>query len=125
LFVVERAGRILIVDGGTVLASPFLDIASIVRDNASEQGLLGLAFHPDYASNGRFFVYYTDNSGDVVVAEYSVSADPDEADPASAQVVLMIPQPAANHNGGMLAFGPDGYLYAGVGDGGGAGDPSN
>jgi glucose/arabinose dehydrogenase len=89
-----------------------------------EQGLLGLAFHPDYATNGFFYVDYTNVAGDTVVARYEVSAtDPNVADPDSAQTVLTQDQPAANHNGGQLAFGPDGYLYIALGDGGGGGDP--
>jgi Glucose / Sorbosone dehydrogenase len=93
--------------------------------SGGEQGLLGLAFHPLYESNGRFFVFYTRSGGDIVVAEYGVSADPNVADPAE-EILLTIPHSlAANHNGGMLAFGPDNYLYIGVGDGGGANDQEN
>jgi len=126
LFVLERAGRIRVITAsGTLLATPFLDIASLVGDGGSEQGLLGLAFHPSYESNGRFYVAYTDNAGSVVLARYLASSDPSRADPSSAQVLLTIPKPFANHNGGMVAFGPDGYLYLAVGDGGGAGDPDN
>ena len=133
LFVVEQGGRIRIVRAGQVLATPFLDLAGIVQAGG-EQGLLGLAFHPDYAANGRFFVYYnkppaiTGNAGsDIVIARYLRSAgDPDGADPASGAVLLTIPHPdATNHNGGKIAFGPDGYLYIAVGDGGGGGDPFN
>ena len=126
MFVLERAGRIRIIDaGGSLLATPFLDITSLVGDGGSEQGLLGLAFHPDYADNGHFYLVYTDVAGDDVLARYDVSSDPDLADAGSAQILLTIPEPAANHNGGMLTFGPDGYLYLGIGDGGGAGDPDN
>jgi glucose/arabinose dehydrogenase len=122
LFVVERGGVIRVVDSGSLLATPFLDISSQVS-LTSEQGLLGLAFHPDYATNGHFFVNYTDGSGDTVVARYTVSGDPNVADPASATTILTVPQPAPNHNAGMLAFSPvDGYLYIGMGDGGGAND---
>jgi glucose/arabinose dehydrogenase len=122
LFVVEKPGRIRIVAGSTLLAAPFLDIAGRVGSAGSEQGLLGLAFHPGYARNGLFFVNYTDLQGDTVVARFSVSADPARGDPANEAILLTVDQPAANHNGGHLAFGPDGYLYVGLGDGGGAGD---
>ncbi len=126
LFVLERAGRIRIISSaGALQAAPFLDIASLVGDSSSEQGLLGLAFHPGYSGNGRFFVAYTDNAGSVVLARYLVSSDPSVADPSSAQVLLTVAKPFSNHNGGMLAFGPDGYLYLGIGDGGGGGDPNN
>jgi len=123
--VLERAGRVRIINAtGALVPTAFLDINALVGDSGGEQGLLGLAFHPDYPSNGRFYLAYTDNSGALVLARYSVSADPNLANPASAAVLLTIPKPAANHNGGMLAFGPEGYLYLAVGDGGGAGDPS-
>ena len=122
LFVLEQVGRIRIVRDGALASTPYLDITDRVGSSANEQGLLGLAFHPDYAGNGLFFVNYTDRQGDTVVARFSVSADPDRADPASGTTVLSLPQPAGNHNGGHLAFGPDGYLYIGTGDGGGAGD---
>jgi glucose/arabinose dehydrogenase len=123
LFVVEKRGTIRIVTNGQLNPTPFLDIRSIVGSRASEQGLLSVAFHPDYASNGFFFVNYTDTNGDTVVARYRVSDDPDLADPASARTILTLDQPAANHNGGLLLFGPDGYLYIGTGDGGRGGDP--
>lgn len=110
---------------GQLTPDPFLDITGIVSSRANERGLLGLAFHPDYASNGRFFVNYSQLRGATVIAEYRVSADPDRADPTSAQVLLTQEQPFANHNGGMLAFGPDGMLYVALGDGGAAGDPQN
>jgi len=124
LFVVEKGGTIRIIDGGTVRAAPFLDLTALVS-NGGEQGLLGLAFHPDYATNGVFVVDYTDRSGDTRVASYRVSAeDPDRADPGSGHVLLAVAQPYGNHNGGMLAFGPeDGHLYVALGDGGSAGDP--
>jgi len=125
LFVVEQAGRILIIDEGGVNPTPFLDIVSIVGSDANEQGLLGLAFHPNYASNGLFFVNYTDKQGDTRIARYSVSDNPDVADPNSAKILLAIDQPYANHNGGQIVFGPDGYLYIGMGDGGAANDPHN
>lgn len=120
LFVVERGGRIRILhpDGSI---TTYLDIDPLVL-SGGERGLLGLAFHPDYGSNGLFYVNYTDNSGDTVIAEYEVSGDPDIADPASARPLLTVGQPDSNHNGGMLAFGPDGCLYVGLGDGGGGND---
>jgi glucose/arabinose dehydrogenase len=124
LFVVEQAGRIRIIDGGGLRATPFLDITNRVRDASTEQGLLGLAFHPEYSINGRFFVNYTDLSGDTVVAEYSRSeGDPDFSAPSSEAIIMAIRQPYANHNGGDLAFGPDGYLWIATGDGGNGGDP--
>ncbi len=124
LFVLEKAGRIRIVVGGLVLPQPFLDIRGRVGSQANEQGLLGLAFHPDYAANGRFFLNYTDPNGDTVVAEYRVSpSDPNRADPDLVQTLLELAQPFGNHNGGMLAFGPDGMLYIATGDGGSSGDP--
>ena len=102
---------------------------SIFADRVSccgERGLLSMAFPPDYAAKGHFYVNYTDRGGDTVVARFSLTADPDVADPASEEVVLTVPQPFANHNGGQLAFGAnDGYLYIGMGDGGSAGDPGN
>jgi glucose/arabinose dehydrogenase len=90
-----------------------------------ERGLLGLAFHPDYATSGLFFVNYTNLAGNTVIARYSVSGNPDVADSASGSVVLTVAQPFSNHNGGQLAFGPDGYLYVALGDGGSGGDPGN
>lgn len=122
LFVVEQTGRIRVVIAGQVADAPFLDLGGSVS-GGGEQGLLGLAFHPDYASNGRFFVNYTDLDGNTRIVGYRVSADPNLADPASATEVLGIDQPYANHNGGWLGFGPDGYLYVGMGDGGAGGDP--
>jgi glucose/arabinose dehydrogenase len=123
LFVVEQAGRILVVDDRTALEPPFLDISPLVNSRGNEQGLLGLAFHPDYASNGEFFVNYTRQpDGATIVARYRVSGNPNAADPNSAEILLTVDQPEANHNGGQIAFGPDGYLYIGMGDGGGAGD---
>jgi glucose/arabinose dehydrogenase len=126
LFVVEQKGRVFILRDGERLETPFLDLSGYVTSftGYSEQGLLGLAFHPDYAENGRFFVNYTDPAGTTVVAELAVSADnPDVADLNSRRVLLTVEQPYPNHNGGMLAFGPDGHLYISVGDGGSAGDP--
>jgi glucose/arabinose dehydrogenase len=123
LFVVEQVGRVRVIEDGRLRPTPFLDISDRIV-SGGEQGLLGLAFHPRFASNGRFFVNYTDLRGDTVVAEYAVSAeDPDRADPDSERVLLAFDQPFANHNGGNLVFGPDGYLWIGTGDGGSAGDP--
>jgi len=122
LFVVEQGGRIRILRRGRVLDPPFLDVSSLVIAGG-EQGLLGLAFHPESEANGRFFVDYTDVDGDTVVAEYHVSSDPDRADPDSARVLLRVDQPFSNHNGGNIVFGPDGYMYIGMGDGGSAADP--
>jgi len=127
LFVVEKVGRIRVVQDGVLLATPLLDISDRVGSEESEQGLLGLAFHPDYGQNGRFFVNYTDRQGNTVVSRFSMVAgwdldSPPAADPGSEMPLLKIEQPAANHNGGHLAFGPDGYLYIGTGDGGASGD---
>ncbi len=123
LFVIEKVGRIRIIENDQLIEAPFLDISNQVGSNGNEQGLLGLAFHPQYAQNGRFFVNYTDNNGDTVLARFQVSSDPNIADPNSEAKILAVDQPFANHNGGVLAFGPDGYLYAGLGDGGSQGDP--
>lgn len=126
LFVIEQAGVIRIIQGNETLSTPFLDIRTLVGSRGNEQGLLGLAFHPDYRNNGHFFVNYTDLEGDTIIARFKVSANnPDLADPDSQMVLLNISQPYANHNGGAMAFGPDGYLYIGLGDGGSAGDPQN
>lgn len=126
LFVVEQAGTIRVIREGSVLDEPFLDIQSKVGSSGLEQGLLSVAFHPQYVENGRFFVNYTDRNGTTIIAGYQVSDDdPNQANPESEQVLLSIPQPYRNHNGGQLQFGPDGYLYIGMGDGGSAGDPLN
>lgn len=121
----QHTGLVRAIRDGVTLAEPFLDLSGRSRASGFEQGLLGLAFHPQYAENGRFFVNYTDTDGDTVIEAYQVSENPNRADPDSALEILHIPQPRANHNGGMLAFGPDGYLYIGTGDGGGANDPDN
>lgn len=122
LFVVEKAGRIQVVIDGHLMDEPLLDLRGHVS-GSFEQGLLGLAFHLNFASNGLFYVNFTDRSGATQVVRYHVEPGSWVANEASATTVLTIPQPAANHNGGGLAFGPDGYLYIATGDGGGAGDP--
>jgi glucose/arabinose dehydrogenase len=128
LFVVEQAGRILVVEGGVVLTTAFLDISSVVDSTGNEQGLLGLAFHPDFSNNGLFFVNYTYDPGAgpdrTWVARYEVSAtNPNQADLSSALEILDFAQNGSNHNAGDMHFGPDGYLYIAVGDGGGSRDP--
>ena len=122
LFVVERGGRIRIVKNGTLLAAAFLDLSSRIT-SGGEQGLLGLAFHPQYAQNGVLVVNYTNPNGDTRVSRFTVSSDPDRADGGSEQVILGVGQPFTNHNAGMVAFGPDGFLYIALGDGGSGGDP--
>jgi glucose/arabinose dehydrogenase len=122
LFVVEQPGRIRIIHRDRILPQPFLSISAKVG-SGGERGLLSVAFHPRYAENGYFYVNYTDTQGDTRIERYRVSADPDRADPASAHLVLHVPQPFGNHNGGQIAFGPDGMLYVGMGDGGSGGDP--
>lgn len=122
LFVVEQPGRVRIIRDGRALPRPFLDLTDRVRAGG-ERGLLSLAFHPRYAQNGRFFVNYTDRDGDTQIVRFTVSDDPDAADPASAMPILSVEQPYANHNGGHILFGPDGMLYVGMGDGGSADDP--
>ena len=123
LFAVEQIGRIMILGAdGVALEQPFLDIRERIAAGG-ERGLLGLAFHPDYARNGRFFVDYTDVNGDTVVSEFQRTSDA-TADPTSEQIVFTVDQPFANHNGGMVAFGSDGALYVGMGDGGSGGDPN-
>ncbi len=126
VFVVEQPGRVRIVKDGALLSTPFLDITTRVS-SGGERGLLGVAFPPRYAAKGYFYVNYTNTAGDTVVSRFLRSAtNPDAADPASEQIVLTVPQPFANHNGGHLAFGPrDGALYIGLGDGGSGGDPGN
>lgn len=129
-FIIERRGTIQIVDAaGTLQSQPFIDIQSLTS-GSGERGLLGLAFHPDYASNGRVFINHTANgisgvsNGDTLIVEYQVDPlDPTRLDPDSRQVLMVIAQDAANHNGGDIHFGPDGYLYIGLGDGGGGNDP--
>jgi glucose/arabinose dehydrogenase len=120
LFVVEQAGRVMLVRDGRKLDTPFLDIHSQVT-SGGEQGLLSIAFPPDYAGSGRFYVYFTDRSGDQRIVEYR-RRDADHADPGSARLVLRMADSESNHNGGLLLFGPDGLMYVGTGDGGGGGD---
>lgn len=124
LFVVEKIGHIHVIEDGLLVDTPFLNIEDRVNDNSNEMGLLGLAFHPNYAQNGYFYVNYTGSGGDTFISRFQVAADnPYLADPASEVNLLRLNQPFPNHNGGGLDFGPDGYLYAGLGDGGAAGDP--
>ncbi len=122
LFVVEKTGVLRIIQDGKLVDKPFLDISDRVTSSGSEQGLLGLAFPPDYAGRKFFFVNYTNTKGDTVISRFNVTADPNVADPASEFQVLTFDQPAANHNGGNLVFGPDGYLWIGTGDGGASND---
>ncbi|APA70345.1 PQQ-dependent sugar dehydrogenase [Janthinobacterium sp. 1_2014MBL_MicDiv] len=124
LFILERAGRVRVVQNGSLLATPFLDISTLTT-TSGERGLLSLAFHPQYASNGYFFLYYSNLAGDIVIERRQVSVgNANVADPLSALTILTIAHPTfGNHYGGLLSFGPDGYLYAGTGDGGSAGDP--
>ncbi len=125
LFIVEQDGLIRILNNnGTVNSTPFLNITTLTNESG-EQGLLGMAFHPNYSSNGFFYINYTNNSGNTVIARYSVNAtNPNLANPTGT-ILLTINQPYSNHNGGTLKFGPDGYLYIGMGDGGSGGDPGN
>ncbi|MEO6777554.1 MAG: PQQ-dependent sugar dehydrogenase [Kofleriaceae bacterium] len=125
LFVLQQSGEIRIIEDGIVQPTPFLSLDNVVLAEAppGERGLLGLAFHPDYACNGQFFVYYTTSNADVL-ARYTVSqGDIDKADPTSGEIILSIPDPYENHNGGMIEFGNDGLLYISVGDGGSGNDP--
>ncbi|NJX14599.1 PQQ-dependent sugar dehydrogenase [Tamlana crocina] len=128
LFVVEKAGTIKIVNpDGSINSTPFLDISNLVG-SGGERGLLGLAFSPDYSSSGKFYVNYTDNSStntpNTIIARYTASANPDVAN-TNGEILLTYQQPYSNHNGGKLAFGNDGYLYIGSGDGDSGGDPQN
>ncbi|HEY7216279.1 MAG TPA: PQQ-dependent sugar dehydrogenase, partial [Thermoanaerobaculia bacterium] len=122
LFLTLREGRVMIFENGALRPQPFLDIRGQTTTDG-ERGLLSTAFHPRYAETGFFFIDYTNTSGDTVIARYHVSGDPNRADPASARTLLTIAQPFSNHNGGQLQFGPDGFLYIGMGDGGSAFDP--
>lgn len=123
LFIAEKGGAIRLVKHGTLEPTPFLDLNGKVSTGA-EQGLLGLAFDPAYATNGRFVVHYTDVSGNTTISLFQVATtNPDSADPASERIILTVDQPFPNHNGGQIVFGPDGKLYIGLGDGGSEGDP--
>ena len=126
LFVVEQGGRIRVIKDDVLLATPFLDISDKLA-TGGERGLLGLAFHPNYRTNGKFYVYFTrKGDGDIAIDEYRRStSDPDVATRVNGRRIMTIDHPYTNHNGGRIAFGPDGYLYIGTGDGGGAGDPGN
>ena len=121
LFILEQPGRIRILKTGQLLKEPFLDIRARVGNGGSEQGLLGLAFDPYFSQHGYFFVNYTDKDGNTHIARFTASGD--VASPESEKQILFVQQPFPNHNGGALAFGPDGYLYIGLGDGGSGGDP--
>jgi glucose/arabinose dehydrogenase len=124
LLVVEQGGLIKTVSGSAIDPEPFLDLRDLTSPGG-ERGLLGLAFHPDHADNGLLYVNYTDGDGTTVVAEYRAPRGASRADPASGRTLLTVDQPFSNHNGGHLAFGPDGMLYVGLGDGGSAGDPQD
>ncbi len=126
LFIVEQDGIIKVVSAsGVANSTNFLNISSGVGSGGNEQGLLGLAFHPDYENNGYFFVNYTDNSGNTKICRFEVSAtNPDSADASTETLILSVNQDFSNHNGGCIKFGPDGYLYVGVGDGGSGSDPN-
>jgi glucose/arabinose dehydrogenase len=125
LFIVEQTGRIKVLAGGSVRSTPLLNIASQVS-KGDEQGLLGLAFHPNFKSNHKFYVNFTNTAGDTIIRQYRTStSNPNVVASGSGKTILKINQPYSNHNGGMIAFGPDGFLYIGMGDGGGAGDPQN
>ncbi|MBC7607727.1 MAG: PQQ-dependent sugar dehydrogenase [Burkholderiales bacterium] len=126
LFVVQQGGAVRILNPNqTVNATNFLTLTTNTISTGGERGLLGLAFHPNYVTNGFFYVNYTNTAGNTVIARYTVSTNPNVANPNSGTILLTIPQPFANHNGGTLRFGPDGYLYIGMGDGGSGGDPGN
>lgn len=125
IFVVQQDGVIYTVENGERGDAPFLDVSGLLVSSGGEQGLLGLAFHPDYEENGFFYIYYTGQGGDSVIARYEVSDDPNIADAESRSEVLSFAQPYQNHNGGHITFGPDGYLYIGTGDGGSGGDPED
>lgn len=123
IFVVEQGGKIRVVRNGVLQTTPLLDIASRVL-SGGERGLLSVAFHPQYATNHFFYVYFTNvGTGAIRIERFTATSNPEVADPASTKLIITTPHPVSNHNGGLLAFGPDGMLYAGLGDGGGGGDP--
>ncbi|MBI2758507.1 MAG: PQQ-dependent sugar dehydrogenase [Chloroflexi bacterium] len=122
MFILEQVGRIRVVENGQLIGTPFLDISDLVGNTGNEQGLLGLAFHPNFKDNPYLYVNYTDNNGDTVIARFQATGN--TADPNSEKILLRVDQPFANHNGGEMIFGPDGYLYLGLGDGGSQGDPN-
>lgn len=122
VFVVEQAGRIRVVRDGVLQTAPFLDISGRVA-SGGERGLLSVAFHPQYATNRLFFVYFTALNGAITIERFTTTADPEIADAASSKLIITTPHPAGNHNGGLVAFGPDGMLWTAFGDGGGSGDP--
>lgn len=126
LFVTEQAGRVRLVKTGAMLPTPFLDIRALVLSNGFEEGLLSITFHPNYAANGYFYLFYTNTGGNLEIDRFTVSADPDVADPTSRFVIITINHPGSvYHHGGQLQFGPDGYLYLSTGDGKDPGDPDN
>lgn len=126
LYIVQQDGKILLYSGGEIQAEPFLNLAETMGSSEGELGLLGMALHPDYLLNGFFYVHYTNAEGNSTFARYRRSLlNPSQADPATATILLTVEQPFGNHKGGMLAFGPDRYLYIGLGDGGSANDPNN
>ena len=122
LFVVEQVGRIRVIESGQLIAAPFLDISSRVS-SGGERGMFSVAFHPQYRTNGFFYVYFTGPSGELRIERFTVSSNANQANAASAKVILTVVHPRSNHNGGLAMFGPDGMLYLGLGDGGGGGDP--
>jgi glucose/arabinose dehydrogenase len=128
MFVVEQGGLVRIIKSGATLTTPFLDVSGLLKSASGEQGLLGMAFPPGFGPTKPYvYINYTGTQGvgDTVIARYTVSANPDVLDPTSGRTILTVVQPFTNHNGGQLAFGPDGYLYIGLGDGGSGGDPYN
>ncbi|MEF2279288.1 PQQ-dependent sugar dehydrogenase [Deinococcus sp. YIM 134068] len=124
MYATEQRGLVRVIEGGRLRAQPFLDVSNLTRAGG-ERGLLGLTFDPAYKTNRRLYVHYTDRGGNTVLARYTATPDFSRADPQSARILFTAEQPYANHNGGQVAFGPDGFLYLGLGDGGSGGDPQN
>ena len=122
-YILQQEGEIMIADNGKLLAQPLLDLTGVARRQGNEQGLLGIALDPQFPSNRYFYLNYTDRNGNTVIARYQAAENFLTVDPATAKVLLQVEQPFPNHNGGALAFGPDGYLYIALGDGGSANDP--